>query len=81
MKVSATEFKTHFGEYLDMIMREPITINENGRNIAVIISCEEYEQLKKRDDEIWALSAIEAQKSGYVDNALEKLEQIAKIKA
>lgn len=41
---------------------------------------EDLEKFIKLEDEIWALKAIEAEKNGYIDNALEKLNQLAKEK-
>lgn len=38
MIVTATEFKTNFGKYLDMIAREDIFITRNGKTIAKVIN-------------------------------------------
>jgi len=37
MFVTATEFKTNFGKYLDLIAREEIFITRNGRAIAKLV--------------------------------------------
>ena len=34
MTITATEFKTNFGKYLDLIKREDIFITKNGKTIA-----------------------------------------------
>lgn len=34
MIVTATEFKTNFGKYLDLILKEDIFITKNGRTVA-----------------------------------------------
>lgn len=37
MVVTATEFKTNFGKYLDMIAKEDIFITRNGKIVAKVI--------------------------------------------
>lgn len=36
MIVTATEFKTNFGKYLDMVTKEDIFITRNGKTIAKV---------------------------------------------
>ncbi len=51
-KVSASEAKTHFGALIDRAQREPVTIEKQGRPVAVVISYEEYtEQLEQGPSE------------------------------
>ncbi len=38
MIVTATEFKTNFGKYLDLIAKEDIFITRNGKTIAKVIN-------------------------------------------
>ena len=38
MIVTATEFKTNFGKYLDMVTKEDIFITRNGKNIAKVVN-------------------------------------------
>ena len=38
MIVAATEFKTNFGKYLDMLTKEDIFITRNGKTIAKVIN-------------------------------------------
>ncbi len=38
MIVTATEFKTHFGKYLELIAKEDIFITRNGKTIAKVIN-------------------------------------------
>lgn len=40
MIVTATEFKTNFGKYLEMISKEDIFITLNGKTIAKVINPE-----------------------------------------
>ena len=38
MVVTATEFKTNFGKYLDLIAKEDIFIIRNGKTIAKVVN-------------------------------------------
>lgn len=38
MIVTATEFKTNFGKYLEMVTKEDIFITRNGKTIAKVIN-------------------------------------------
>lgn len=38
MIVTATEFKTNFGKYLDMLHSEDIFITRNGKTIAKVVN-------------------------------------------
>ena len=42
---SATEFKIHLGEYLDKSRTEPVFVRKSGRDVAVLISKEEFDRL------------------------------------
>ena len=44
--IAAKEAKTHFGELIDKAQREPVSIEKYGRPVAVIMSSEEYKQIK-----------------------------------
>ncbi len=38
MVVTATEFKTNFGKYLDMILTEDLFITRNGKTVAKVVN-------------------------------------------
>ena len=42
--VSATEAKQRFGEVLDQVREGPVTIRKNGRDVAVILSPQEFDR-------------------------------------
>jgi prevent-host-death family protein len=44
--ITAKEAKTHFGELIDTVQREPVSIKKYGRSVAVMMSSEEYRQFK-----------------------------------
>lgn len=43
--VSSSEARNHLAAVLDKAQHEPITIQKQGRNAAVLLSYEEYERL------------------------------------
>ncbi|WP_299735519.1 type II toxin-antitoxin system Phd/YefM family antitoxin [uncultured Endozoicomonas sp.] len=44
--LTANEAKTHFGDMLLKVQRNPIQINKNGKPVAVIISADEYRDIE-----------------------------------
>lgn len=44
--IAAKEAKNNFGEMMDTVQREPITIEKHGRPVAVVMSVREYKKLK-----------------------------------
>ncbi|MFA7239336.1 MAG: type II toxin-antitoxin system prevent-host-death family antitoxin [Sulfuricellaceae bacterium] len=64
--ITATEAKTKFGLYLDMSRTEPVTIEKSGRDIAVMISIEEYRRFRALEDAYWLDRAKQAIAGGFV---------------
>jgi prevent-host-death family protein len=82
ISVSATEFQTRAGLYIEQSGKAPVFITKHKRPARVLIDIEEYERLKARDtrrayatealpDE-WA-DALAAADYGNADPELEKL--------
>lgn len=44
--IAAKEAKNNFGEMLDTVQREPLTIEKHGRAVAVVMSAQEYQQMQ-----------------------------------
>ena len=44
--LSANAAKTHFGDLLLKVQREPVQINRNGKAVAVVLSIEDYLNLE-----------------------------------
>ena len=44
--LSANEAKTHFGDLLLKVQREPVQIKRNGKIVAIVMSVEEYSNLE-----------------------------------
>lgn len=65
-KLSAKEAKTHFGALLDMAQRQPVTIEKNGRPVAVVMSLHDFSHFERLEDELLALKAMKAEKDGWL---------------
>jgi prevent-host-death family protein len=63
-QVNASDFKNHFGEFIDLVRDEPIEVLRGGRPIGCFISREEYEHLQRLDDAYWAARAQAAEATG-----------------
>lgn len=48
--MSAKDAKNAFGLLLDRALAEPVTVEKHGRPVVVVLSIEEYERLKRRND-------------------------------
>ena len=44
--LSANEAKTHFGELLLKVQRNPVQISKNGKPVAVVVSIEDYQNIE-----------------------------------
>jgi prevent-host-death family protein len=74
---TANEAKTHFGEFLDIVQREPVRVTRHDRLVGVMVSAEDYEAMRafyadrlcKTMDE----TADTAEKAGMTPEILEQL--------
>jgi len=75
--VSATHAKQNFAAILDAAQREPVRIRRHQRDVAVLVSAEEYEELRQNRwaefNRLSAIAADQAKKSGLTE---EKLAEI-----
>lgn len=44
-EITATDAKNRFGQVLEMAQAEPVRIQKNGRDVAVVLSAEQYAAL------------------------------------
>lgn len=44
--LTANAAKTHFGDLLLKVQREPVQINKNGKAVAVVLSVDDYASLE-----------------------------------
>lgn len=67
MKIlGASEAKNRFGEMIDLARREPVKIAKKGREVAVVLSIEEFERFSALEDEFLALKAEKARTDGFI---------------
>jgi prevent-host-death family protein len=75
--VSATHAKQNFAATIDAAQREPVRIQRHERDIAVLVSADEYEKIHKmRVEELIRLSEENgryAESQGMTDELLEQL--------
>lgn len=45
--ISATDAKNRFGQVLEMARTEPVHVQKNGRDVAVVLSPEDYSRLRR----------------------------------
>jgi prevent-host-death family protein len=76
-KVSATYAKQNFAAMLDQAQHEPVRIQRHDREVAVILSAEEYERIRQlRFNELLRLSqeaSREAQSRGLTEEILQQI--------
>ncbi len=75
--VSATEAKQRFSALLDAAQREPVCIQKHERDVAVLLSAEEYRRLRAdrwaEFDRLSDLASAEAKANGLTENILAEI--------
>ncbi len=71
-EAAATDVKNKFGQMLEAVMSEPITIEKKGRPVAVMMSIAEYERLVEIEDRYWGEKALKAIEEGFVSDSKAK---------
>ena len=64
--VAAREAKNRFGELLDAASQAPVHITKNGREVAVMLSADEYARFEATEDALWTTRAKVAHREGYL---------------
>jgi prevent-host-death family protein len=49
-EITATDAKNRFGQVLEMAQAEPVRIQKNGRDVAVVLSAEDYRKLVQQSN-------------------------------
>lgn len=58
-RISATDAKNRFGQVLDLARKEPVFVHKNGREVAVVLSRQAFEELQARAQQPQVRPAIE----------------------
>ena len=66
MRINATSFKNHLGEYMQKVYQEPIIVEKSGKPSAVLISYDTFERLSALEDFYWGMQAERASKQGFL---------------
>jgi prevent-host-death family protein len=76
-EISATQAKQQFAALLDAAQRGPVRIQRHQRDVAVLVSAEEYEEIRKlRAEQLIRLTeetSRYAESKGMTDELLEQL--------
>jgi len=75
--VSATEAKQNFAEIIDAAQREPVRIRRHNRDLAVVLSAEEYDRLHRdrwaEFNRLAAIAAEQAKANGFTEEILAEI--------
>jgi len=58
LRVTSTEFGKEVGRYQDAALTQTVIVTRNGRDRTVMISAEEYQRLKRRDRQVFAVGEL-----------------------
>ncbi len=80
MKTNATQFKNHFGEYMQKVYQEPVIVEKSGKPSAVLISYDTFQRLSHLEDFYWGMKAEQAAKEGFLGpkESEKRLKEYAK---
>jgi prevent-host-death family protein len=75
--VSATHAKQNFAAMLDQSQREPVRIQRHERDVAVLVSAEEYNRLHRAPwaefNRLSAIAAAQAKANGLTEEVLAEI--------
>lgn len=63
-QVNSTDFKSHFGEFADIVRDEPIEVLRGSKRVGVFVSPEEYDHLQRLEEAYWIARAQAAEAAG-----------------
>lgn len=77
-EISATEAKNKFGQVLEMAQAGPVRIQKNGRDVAVVLSAEQYAALQAANGGPKVRPAIEELMARSVERRKSLYEALAR---
>ena len=76
-EISATQAKQKFAALLEAAQRGPVRIQRHQRDVAVLVSAEEYERMNRERwaefDRLSAISAEQAKANGLTEEILAEI--------
>jgi prevent-host-death family protein len=76
--VTATNAKNRFGEVIETARTEPVHVQKNGRDVAVVISPEEYRRLQEGNPRSKVRPAIDELLTRSIERRKSLYEALAK---
>jgi prevent-host-death family protein len=76
--IGVIEARNRFGEFLDAVQREPVTIAKNGRPVAVMVSVADYERFEALEEALLEAQVDQALESGFL-GAEESAEYLKRL--
>ena len=77
LSYTANQAKTHFGEFLDQVQREPVQVLKRDRVVGVMVSAQDYEAMRNfyanRLQGTLAQNAANAAAQGLSEDELQRL--------
>ncbi len=77
LSYTANQAKTHFGEFLDQVQREPVQVLKRDRVVGVMVSAQDYEAMRNfyanRLQGTLAQNAAWAAAQGLTEDELQRL--------
>jgi prevent-host-death family protein len=77
-EMTATDAKNKFGQVLEMAQSEPVAIQKNGRDVAFVVSAEQFNALKASAAAPKVRPAIERLMARSVERRRSLYEALAK---
>lgn len=77
IKVSAAEFQRNIGKYQDIALREPVSVTRNGREGTVLISADDYRDLRQNYRKVMRLEDFTEEDIIAIENAEPSAESRA----
>ena len=76
--ITATEAKNRFGQVLEMAQAEPVRIQKNGRDVAIVLSPEQYGVLVAQKDAPKVRPIVETLMARSIERRKSLYEALAK---
>lgn len=82
-RMSAREARANFSDLLGIVhyTKEPVIVEKKGRPFAVVISPEQYERLRREQEEDWAILDRLAERNANKDPAEAEKDVTAAVEA
>jgi prevent-host-death family protein len=77
-EMSATDAKNKFGQLLEMAQAEPVRIQKNGRDVAIVVSPEQFRVLEANSRSTKVRPVIEELMARSIERRKELYEALAR---